>query len=78
MKILVRYQRLVGKLNYLTITRLDISFAVSVVVQFPQDTCKYHWDAVIRILRYIKRAPGQELLFEDKGHTDIIGYSDAD
>ena len=28
-----KYQRLVGKLNYLTITRLDISFPVSVVSQ---------------------------------------------
>ena len=29
-----RYRRLVGKLNYLTITQLDISFSVSVVSQF--------------------------------------------
>ena len=49
-----RYRRLVGKLNYLTITRPDISFLVSVVRQFPQSPCDSHWDAVIRILRYIK------------------------
>ena len=37
-----RYQRLVGKLNYLTITRLDISFPVSVVSQFLQSSCDSH------------------------------------
>ncbi|XP_057989379.1 uncharacterized mitochondrial protein AtMg00810-like [Hevea brasiliensis] len=73
-----RYRRLVGKLNYLTITRPDISFAVSVVSQFLQAPCSSHWDAVIRILRYIKGAPGQGLLYEDRGHSQIIGYSDAD
>ncbi|RVW33361.1 Retrovirus-related Pol polyprotein from transposon RE2 [Vitis vinifera] len=54
-----RYRRLVGKLNYLTITRPDISFPVSVVSQFLQSPCDSHWDAVIRILRYIKSTPGQ-------------------
>ncbi|RVX12017.1 Retrovirus-related Pol polyprotein from transposon RE2 [Vitis vinifera] len=36
-----RYQRLVGKLNYLTIT-----FPVSVVSQFLQSPCDSHWDAM--------------------------------
>ena len=52
-----RYRRLVGRLNYLTITRPDISFPVSVVSQFLQSPCDSHWDAVIRILRYIKGTP---------------------
>ena len=59
-----RYRRLVGKLNYLTITRPDISFPVSVVSQFLQSPCNSHWDAVIRILRYIKGTPGQRMLYE--------------
>ena len=63
-----RYRRLVSKLNYLTITRPDISFSVSVVSQFLQSPCDSHWDAVIRILRYIKGAPGKGLLYEDRGH----------
>ena len=37
-----RYRQLVGKLNYLTITRPDISFLVSIVSQFLQSPCDGH------------------------------------
>ena len=73
-----RYRRLIGKLNYLIITRPDISFPVSVVSQFLQSPCDSHWDAVIRILRYIKSTPGQGVLYENRGHTQVIGYTDVD
>ena len=36
------YRRLVGKLNYLTVTRPDISFAVSVISQFLNSPCERH------------------------------------
>ncbi|RVW46810.1 Retrovirus-related Pol polyprotein from transposon RE2 [Vitis vinifera] len=68
-----RYRRLVDKLNYLTITRPDIFFPVSVVSQFLQSLCDSHWDAVIRILRYIKG-----VLHENRGHTQVVGYADVD
>ena len=61
-----RYQRLVERLNYLTITRLDISFLVSVVSQFLQSPCDSHWDVVIRILYYIKGTPCQGVLYENE------------
>ncbi|RVW40637.1 Retrovirus-related Pol polyprotein from transposon RE2 [Vitis vinifera] len=73
-----RYRRLVGKLNYLTITYPDISFPVSVVSQFLQSPCDSHWDVVIRILRCIKSTPGQGVLYENRGHTQVVGYTDAD
>ena len=41
-----RYRRLIGKLNYLTITRSDISFLMSVVSQFLQSPCDNHCDVV--------------------------------
>ena len=37
-----RYQRLVGRLNYLSITQSDISFPVSVVSQFLQSPYDSH------------------------------------
>ncbi|XP_058002314.1 secreted RxLR effector protein 161-like [Hevea brasiliensis] len=73
-----RYWRLVGKLKYLKITHLDISFVVSVVIKFLQAPCSDHWDVVIRILRYIKGPLGQSLLYENKSHSQVIRYSDAD
>ena len=54
-----RYRQLLGKLNYLTITRPDISLPVSVVSQFLQSPCDSHWDVAIRILHYVKETPGQ-------------------
>nr|KYP57489.1 Retrovirus-related Pol polyprotein from transposon TNT 1-94 [Cajanus cajan] len=38
-----RYRRLVGRLNYLTVTRPDIAFPVSVVSQFINDPRDSHW-----------------------------------
>ena len=73
-----RYQRLVGRLIYLSHTRPDIAYAVSVVSRFMHNPSKQHMDAVVRILRYLKSAPGKGLLFSKHGNTDILGYSDSD
>ena len=73
-----RYRRLVGRLNCLTITRLKISFPMSVVSQFQQSQCDSHLDVMIYILRYIKGTLSQGVLYENSGHTQIIGYCDVD
>ncbi|CAL8114279.1 unnamed protein product [Prunus armeniaca] len=54
-----RYQRLVGRLIYLSHTRPDIAYAVSVVSQFMHSPSEDHMNAVLRILRYLKSAPGK-------------------
>ena len=73
-----KYRRLVGKLNYLTVTRLDISFAVSVVSQYLNSLCEDHWNAVIRILKYIKCPLGKGLLYGHNKNTKVVYYLDAD
>jgi transposase InsO family protein len=73
-----RYQKLVGKLIYLSHTRPDIAYAVGVVSQFMHNPSEDHMGAVIRILRYLKGTPGKGIKFEKSEKLEIEGYTDAD
>jgi hypothetical protein len=73
-----QYQRLVGRLIYLSHTRPDIAYAVSIVSRYMHDPRSSHLDAVHRILRYLKSCPGKGILFSNHGHLKVERYTDAD
>lgn len=76
-----RYGRLIGKLIYVTITRPDLSFAVSLVSQLMQEPRMTHWKALIRILRYLKKFPARGMLYKRKDDDNsqmIQGFVDSD
>ncbi|XP_058745985.1 uncharacterized mitochondrial protein AtMg00810-like [Vicia villosa] len=73
-----RYQRLVGKLIYLSHTRPDIAFSVSVVSQFMYSLYEEHLEAVYRILRYLKGKPGKGLHFKKTSERNVSIFTDAD
>ena len=73
-----RYQRLVGKLIYLSHTRPDIAFAVSVVSQHMHSPREAHLEAVYKILRYLKGSPGKGLLFKKNESREVEVFTDAD
>ncbi|CAN6683311.1 unnamed protein product [Malus baccata var. baccata] len=72
------YQRLVGKLIYLTITRPDISYVVSSVSQFMHAPTSVHMQIVKRILHYLKASVGRGILMTKNDSTAVMGYTDAD
>ena len=65
-----RYQRLVGKLIYLSHTRLDIAYVVTIASQFMHCPRKNHMDAVFHILHYLNSS-----MFTKNGHLNIDGYT---
>jgi len=73
-----KYQRIVGKLIYLSHTRPDIAYAVGVVSQFMHQPQVTHMEAVWRIIRYLKGTPGHGVLFKTNGHLETQVYTDAD
>ncbi|KAL4035794.1 hypothetical protein IC575_004501 [Cucumis melo] len=59
-----RYQRRVGRLIYLSHIRSYIAFAISMVSQFMHSSEPTHFEAVYKILRYLKGTLGKGILFQ--------------
>jgi transposase InsO family protein len=73
-----KYRRLVGRLVYLTITRPELSYSVHVLAQFMSSPMITHWEAALRVLRYLKGCPGQGILLHRQCNLQIYGFCDSD
>ena len=73
-----RYRSIVGGLQYLTLTRPDLSFAVNKVCQYLSQPTDVHWEAVKRILRYIKGTLSMGLRIRKSLSTGVSVFTDAD
>ncbi|XP_019227621.1 PREDICTED: uncharacterized protein LOC109208920 [Nicotiana attenuata] len=72
------YQRLVGKLLYLTLTRPDIAYSVQTLSQFMQAPKQSHLEAAYRVVRYVKNEHGLGILMNAVGDMTLNAYCDAD
>ena len=74
----VPYQEAVGSLMYAVLgTRPDIAYAVNYLARFGENPSRPHWEAVKRVIQYLK---GTKDLFLVLGgeRRDLLGYTDAD
>lgn len=68
----------IGSLQYLSLTRPDIGFVVNRLAQFMHKPTISHWQAIKRLLRYVKHTIHFGLLLYRQIAHILRGYSDAD
>jgi hypothetical protein len=72
------YRQLVGSLLYLTHSRPDLSYAVSVVSRFMQEPHELHWKAAKHILRYVQGTITFGIHYVANSTLYLIGFTDSD
>ncbi|XP_026439789.1 uncharacterized protein LOC113338626 [Papaver somniferum] len=72
------YRTLVGALQYLTVTRPDICFAVNYVSQFMHSPSDLHLQLVKRILRYLKETVDLGINLNKCDVTSLKAYTNSD
>ncbi|GJZ16253.1 zinc finger, CCHC-type containing protein [Tanacetum coccineum] len=73
----LEYSRAIGCLMYaMTSTRPDIAYAVRKLSRFTSNPSNHHWEAIIRVFRYLKKTMNYGLSYF--GFPSVIeGYSNA-
>ncbi|XP_020678236.1 uncharacterized protein LOC110096559 [Dendrobium catenatum] len=71
------YRQILGALQYLTLTRPDIQFAVQQLCQHMQNPLNIHQEALKRLLRYIQGSSAIGIPLY-RSNLTLTGYVDAD
>ncbi|XP_019149918.1 PREDICTED: uncharacterized protein LOC109146716 [Ipomoea nil] len=72
------YRQAIGRLQYLAITRPEISFAVNHLAQYMAAPTELQWQSVKRVLRYLKGTLHYGLHFRGGHSLSLVAYSDSD
>ena len=72
------YRCLVASLVYLTVTRLEISYAIHQVSQYLSAPRSTHYAVVLRILQYLKGTLFHGLFYSAQSSLVLRAFSDAD
>ena len=73
-----KYRSMIGGLQYLTHTRMNIANAFGIFARFQVDRREAHYAVVKRIFRYLKGTPDFGLWYDRSNNFTIHAYIDVD
>ncbi|KAL8137419.1 hypothetical protein V2J09_003420 [Rumex salicifolius] len=71
-------RQLVGSLQYLSLTRPDVAFAVNKLSQYMQAPTSEHWASLKHLLRYLNGTADQGVVIYSDTPSTLHCFSDAD
>jgi hypothetical protein len=72
------YRQIIGALQYLNLTRPDLSFAINKLSQFMHKPTSLHLQHLKRLLRYLKATLNYGILLRKSTALNLQAYTDAD
>jgi hypothetical protein len=72
------FKQIVGSLMYLTATRPDIMFSVSLISRYMSKPTELHLQAAKRILRYLKGTVSYGIFYKKGGEEELLAFTDSD
>ncbi|XP_043687887.1 uncharacterized mitochondrial protein AtMg00810-like [Telopea speciosissima] len=72
------YRSIVGALQYVTLTRPDVAYAVNHACQYMHAPTNNQWSLVKRIMRYLKGTQHHWLVLRRSSDFSLQAFSDAD
>ncbi|TXG67231.1 hypothetical protein EZV62_008506 [Acer yangbiense] len=72
------YKQIVGSLMYLTATRPDLMYAVSLISRYMESPREIHLLAAKRILRYMQGTIDYGLFYKKGEKSSLFGFTDSD
>jgi len=72
------YRKIIGGLQYLNLTRPDLSFAINKLSQFMHKPTTLHLQHLKRLLRYLKSTINFGIMLRKPTSLQLMAYTDAD
>lgn len=72
------YKQIIGSLIYITMTRPDLQFVVSLLSRFMAKPTQLHLQAAKRVLRYLSGTMDFGIWYKRGGAGEILVYTDSD